>query len=493
MNYVLGLDLGTTHAKVIAMSSKGQILYANRRGYDPIVGLEQGFHEFNPDDIRDAAIQLLLEAIAALPGNEPSSICISAAMHSLVLVDEKGKPLTNLITWADLRSAEQAKKIKEEGIAIELYNKTGTPVHPMSPFCKILWLKEHRYKTFKAAHKFIGCKEYLIHYLCGSYFVDHGIASATGLFNIKDKCWDVSILKQLEVSAAQLPATVPVSYQVKVNNPQFLALLPGVKSITVIAGSSDGALANLGSGAIGENRLSITVGTSGAVRKVVGKRTLDQHAANFCYVFDDKQFITGGPINNAGNLLRWFSASMSGVAIEQEQAIDQFFHMADPSGQPIFLPYIQGERAPVWDANAKGIFFGINSSHGINDFQHSVGESICYSLRQLVEQSDDLHGRSETIILSGGLSRSVPFVRLLATVLNRSIAVADDADASAIGACILGWKVLGAIQRYEELLSELQLADVLQPEEQFLHVHNDRFNIFKQLYSANKSFMHQPF
>jgi gluconokinase len=138
----------------------------------------------------------------------------------------------------------------------------------MSPFCKILWLKENQYRIFKSAHKFIGIKEYIIHWLCGSYFVDHGIASATGLFNIKDKCWDVSILKQLEVSAAQLAVTVPVTYQSNVTNKQFLQMTGIAYALPVIAGSSDGALANLGSGAIGEKRLSITVGTSGAVRKV---------------------------------------------------------------------------------------------------------------------------------------------------------------------------------------------------------------------------------
>ncbi|HSB92035.1 MAG TPA: FGGY family carbohydrate kinase, partial [Flavitalea sp.] len=288
MNYLLGLDIGTTHAKVIAMSSSGKKLYASKVSYEPVAGLPAGQHEFDPGVIRDAAIKLLITTINALPGKTPAGVCLSTAMHSLMLVDDKGKPLTNLITWADQRSAGQAKGLREKGKALGFYKKTGTPVHPMSPFCKILWIKEHKYKVFKSAYKFIGVKEFIVHYLCGNYFVDHGIASATGLFNIKDKCWDVSILKELEVSAAQLPVTVPATYQCNVTNKQFLHAAGLSTALVVIAGSSDGALANLGSGAFGEKRLSITVGTSGAVRKIVGKRTLDEHAANFCYVFDDR-------------------------------------------------------------------------------------------------------------------------------------------------------------------------------------------------------------
>src|SRR5918993_4764244 len=132
MNYILGLDIGTTHAKVIAMSSTGENLHACKESYEPVEGLASGHHEFNPDIIREAAITLLLDTIAALPGRKPVGISLSTAMHSLMLVNEQGKPLTNLITWADLRSAAQAKRFREKGEALSLYKKTGTPIHPMS-------------------------------------------------------------------------------------------------------------------------------------------------------------------------------------------------------------------------------------------------------------------------------------------------------------------------------------------------------------------------
>lgn len=491
MKYILGLDLGTTHAKLIAMTPGGDVLHADKQSYEPVPGLSPGYHELYPDEILKASVRLLREAIESLKDHEPVAISISAAMHSLMLVDEKGKPLTNLITWADLRSAPQARQLMAEPGAEQYYQKTGTPVHPMSPLCKIRWFKENHFKLFRQAHKFIGIKEYIVYALCGSWFVDHAIASATGLFNIHDKCWDVSILKKLELSAAQLPVTVPVSYQAPVTNPEITSKFTGGKALVLIAGSSDGALANLGSGAIGENRLSITVGTSGAVRKVVSNRVLDPRSANFCYVFDDKQFLSGGPINNAGNLLKWFSESMSPLSLIEEGIVDSFFPLTARSSEPVFLPYIQGERAPVWDADARGVFVGLRSSHGIEELKQATGESICYSIRQLVDLNDAMHGRSEEIILSGGLSKSAAFVQLLASVLNRAITVSDDADASAVGACVLGWFALKTIDSYEQLLTDITSRQIIPPIDHLVVGHEARYKIFCALYQQNREVMHQ--
>ncbi|HSB94068.1 MAG TPA: FGGY-family carbohydrate kinase, partial [Flavitalea sp.] len=201
--------------------------------------------------------------------------------------------------------------------------------------------------------------------------------------------------------------------------------------------------------------------------------------------------ITGGPVNNAGNLLKWFCQSMLNKELGVDSASDEFFNLESPAGQPLFLPYIHGERAPVWDAEARGIFFGIDSSHTIKDFQHSVGEAICYSLRQLVELSDAVHGRSEAIILSGGLSNSRNFTALLATILNRDITVLDDADASAIGACILGWKALGAIEKYEQLIPKISQDDIVSSDSRFSLQHDARFRIYEKLYAANVELMHE--
>ncbi len=116
--------------------------------------------------------------------NSIRAISFSAAMHSVIAVDSEGKPLTNAIIWADTRSVKQAAALRQSDTGTLIYNKTGTPVHPMSPLCKIIWLRETRPQLFAQVHKFISVKEYLFYVLFGKYLVDYSIASATGLFDI---------------------------------------------------------------------------------------------------------------------------------------------------------------------------------------------------------------------------------------------------------------------------------------------------------------------
>src|SRR5205085_2956373 len=134
----------------------------------------------------------------------PLAISLSSCMHSLVLIDNKQKPLTNLITWADTRSEKIADEIRRSPEAESLYRATGTPLHSMSPLCKIIWLKQNVPEIFAAAFKFISIKEFIWHRLFNVYQADHSVASGTGLFNIEKLEWNDASLKLCEINADQL-------------------------------------------------------------------------------------------------------------------------------------------------------------------------------------------------------------------------------------------------------------------------------------------------
>lgn len=136
-------------------------------------------------------------------------------MHSLIAVDENDELLTNSITWADTRSAEYAKRIKEEQNGHEIYLRTGTPIHAMSPLSKLVWMKEEKPEIFAKAKKFISIKEYVFHKLFGEYIIDHSIASATGLFNLNELNWDAGALEVAGINSDQLSDIVPTTYSIK--------------------------------------------------------------------------------------------------------------------------------------------------------------------------------------------------------------------------------------------------------------------------------------
>ena len=183
--YVIGIDIGTGSTKAIAMNSKGTII-ADSQLYYSTQSPKPGYAEQDPEIIWDAFTNCIKKIISVLK-YPPVSVCFSSAMHGLIAVNEQNKPISNLITWADTRSEKIAAQIRKSKVAKSIYKATGTPIHPMAPLCKIIWLRENQPLVFKAAFNFISIKDYIWYRLFGVYEIDHSIASATGLFNITDR------------------------------------------------------------------------------------------------------------------------------------------------------------------------------------------------------------------------------------------------------------------------------------------------------------------
>src|SRR6188474_410866 len=209
MQHIIGIDIGTTHVKAVVASTVGKILYEAKAGY-PTFNPSQGYQEQNPDEIFRAFLKVMAEGIAFIADKSTiACVSFSAAMHSVIAVDEMGKPLTALITWADTRSNKYARQLKGSAQGKIVYERTGTPVHPMSPLCKIAWIRNELPAVFDKTFKFVSVKEYIFHQLFGEYIVDYSIASATGLFDIHQLRWCDESLEFAGITEGQL--SIPVS------------------------------------------------------------------------------------------------------------------------------------------------------------------------------------------------------------------------------------------------------------------------------------------
>ncbi|MEO6894132.1 MAG: FGGY family carbohydrate kinase, partial [Ginsengibacter sp.] len=262
--YIIGTDIGTGSTKAIAMDSKGKII-ADSQIYYSSENPKPGYSEQDPEIIWKAFKKCILEIIDATKYS-PVSISFSSAMHGLIAVNKEKKPISNLITWADTRSEKVAEQIRNSKEAKSIYRATGTPIHPMTPLCKIIWLRKNQPSVFKKAFKFISIKEFIWQRLFGVYEIDHSIASATGLFNIKTLQWNKASLKLCGINAAQLSEPRPTNFIRKNADSSILNLLSLSNETSFCIGASDGCLANLGSYAMDNGSAALTIGTSGAVR-----------------------------------------------------------------------------------------------------------------------------------------------------------------------------------------------------------------------------------
>lgn len=293
--YYLGVDIGTTSTKSVLFNKKGEVIKSHTILY-PLHTPNPLTAEQDPQEIFRAVLGTVRETIqqSEIPAGSLRLVSFSSAMHSLIAVDREGKLLTNSITWADTRSGKHAKKIKEEMKGHEIYLRTGTPIHAMSPLAKLVWLKAEKPEICKKAAKFIGIKEFIFHELFGKYIIDYSIASATGLFNLENLDWDEGALKVAGVTSDYLSKPVPTTHQMVGLKPEHATFMGIAEDVPFIVGASDGVLSNLGVDAIEPGVIAVTIGTSGAIRTVSPVPKTDPKGRTFCYALTENHWIVGG-------------------------------------------------------------------------------------------------------------------------------------------------------------------------------------------------------
>ncbi len=489
MNYILGIDIGTSNTKAVGYTATGEVVADANVTYT-FSSEKEGYHELDPEELFKAVVEVISSAVKIAGKANLSGISFSSAMHGLIAVDFDGGLLTNMFTWADLRSNDYAVQLKNSALGARLYERTGTPVHPMSPLCKIMWLKGEHPEIFRRTAKFISIKEYVFYRLFGEYVVDHSIASATGLFDIYDLNWNAEALEAASITKDQLSHPVSSITCMRGVLPEYLNKL-GIDAATpFIVGASDGCLAHLGSNAVETADVSLTVGTSGAVRVMMSKPIKDPKHGIFNYLLTDDIYIAGGPVNNGGNVIQWFAGSIlqnnSTADMNYDWFIDEALSVEAGADGLIFLPYIFGERAPVWDADARGVFFGISGAHTRNHFMRAVMEGISMGLFGILKTIEDVLGPVHNIYVSGGFIKSAKWVQLMADVLGKKLLVSQSTDASAAGAAIIGMRAVGLIRELAEAGKFFTVNETFTPDLQKHAVHLENFAVYSKIYESLK-------
>lgn len=492
-DYFIGADIGTSSSKALAYAPDGKVLSQCQITY-PTLRPRASFAEQDPGVILAALSRAIAETVRKNKGGRPVFVSLSAAMHSLMAVDEKGRPLSNLMIWSDARSQREADQLLGTPAALDIYRHTGTPVHPMSPLCKLLWWKRHEERSFHKAARFISIKDYVLYRYFGQFLIDYSLASATGLFDHTALKWYQPALDLVGLKPDRLPDCVSPLETLQGMDKTF-ARKTGLDPATpFVIGASDGCLANLGTGVTQKGELAATIGTSGAVRLFGDRPINDPDQRLFNYLLLEKEFITGGAINNGGVMLDWFRNHFMETSKAKESYDDflkEAFEARPGSGGLIFLPYLQGERSPMWDARARGAFIGIHSEHERKHFMRAVIEGICYSLYNTVSIMEKPKTPISTVYVSGGFTRSTEWVRMLCDLFDIRTKVSGKGDASSIGAVFMGMRALKMIDSWKETSRYLEISATYRPRKRERDVYRRNYEVFSRMYGLLKPTMHR--
>lgn len=489
MRHFIAIDLGTTHSKAVIVNENGKVLHTCKATVTSFQH-QEGEHTQDTEAIFQNVLALLKECMDHLKQGNIACVSFSAGMHSFMAVDKNGKPLMRAMTWADSQSKKYAQALRSSEQGQEIFKYTGTAIHAMSPLCKLIWLKNEQPDMFIAAYKFISIKEYIFFRLFGKFIVDEGITCSTGLYNIYKHQWHQPSLELAGIDASKLSTVVDVTHSEASMLTSIKEQLNITQEIPFVMGGNDGCLANLGCGALSTDTAVLTLGTSGAVRLTIPPPAPKEPQGLFRYILTKELYVTGGPVNNGGIVLEWFAKNFLNMPLYEQNNFDAVMQLAAKSSATaeslLFLPYLLGERAPVWDEDTSGIFYGLKMNHHQAHLTRAVIEGISFSLLQILENIQQQNNTVEAVYVSGFVTRSDFWLQLLADMFGKKIILNDVADASAMGAAMIGMYATGFIKELADVKKFLATDKVFTPNETVHALYQQHFERYKRLYPAFK-------
>jgi xylulokinase len=458
MRPLVGLDVGTTGVKAVAVSETGEVLARAERGY-PLSTPQPGWCEQDPEDWW-AAAQAALGDLDV----EPAAVGFSGQIHGLVALDEHDRPLRPAILWNDQRTGAECAEI-EARIGVErLIELTGNRALTGFTAPKLLWLRRHEPDVYARIRRILLPKDYVRLRLTGEHATDVADASGTLLFDVRRRAWSDDVLELLELPASWLPP---------------------VHESTEIAGAGDQAAGALGMGIDRAGPLSVVLGTSGVVFAALPAYRPDAEARLhvFCHAVPETWHAMGVMLSAAGSL-RWLRDQVVGGSYE-ELSLEAARWPPGTEGL-VFQPYLAGERTPHSDPNARGAFVGLSLRHERGALVRAVLEGVAYGLRDSLELLRALGVDAERGRVSGGGARSALWLRIVASILGLPLErTAASEEGAAFGAALLGGVATGVFaDAAEAVASCVHVTDRIEPDPAWQAVYEDGYARFRMLYPA---------
>jgi xylulokinase len=457
---LVGIDVGTSGVKALALSPTGEILARSEQEY-ALSTPQPGWAEQEPEDWWRAT-QAALEEL----GVEPTSIGWSGQMHGLVVLDGHGDVIRPAILWNDQRTAAECAEIEERVGLERLIGLTGNRALTGFTAPKLLWLRAYEPDAFARIRHVLLPKDYVRFRLTGEQAIDCADASGTLLFDVAHRRWSDEVLAALELPGEWLPP---------------------VHESTEIGGAGDQAAGALGVGIDRPGPLSVVLGTSGVVFAALGEYRPEPEARlhTFCHAVPGTWHAMGVMLSAAGSL-QWLRAALGGAAYEE------LLRDADdwPPGAEgvLFQPYLQGERTPHADPDARAAFTGLSLRHDRGALVRAVLEGVAYGLRDSLELLRGIGVEAEVGRVSGGGARSRLWLRIAASVLGLPLERTEAEEGAAFGAALLGGVEAGVFaDAHEAVAACVRVRDRIEPDPGWQASYDDGYARYRELYPTLRS------
>lgn len=494
---LLGIDIGTTGCKCTLYNLQGVDVATSYQDY-PMHHLHSGWVEEDPKDWWEACIKNINE-LWQQPGIEAENVAAIgvSCTNSIVPVGKNNEVLYNAIMQIDQRTISQVQWIRENIGEEKIFDITGNRIAPGTfSLPTMLWLKENEPDIFDNTHKFLVPGGLIVWHLTDQFTIDTSRMATTLLGDIKKCQWDEELAQLSGIPISKLPK-IHKSFDVVGEVTKKAAQLTGLKIGTpVVAGAMDTVAAAVGSFATDPGTSFLTIGTCARLCITVDDPdALDNRFLNCPNVYPN-QWLSIAVSNSAGASMRWFRDNLGGEEVRQEmksggngyEALDNEI-MSSKAGPDsvLYLPYLSGERSPIWDPYARGVLFGLSLSTERKDIARSMMEGTGFALKQTMKIWEENGVKSEKLTISGGGAMSKIWPQIISDILQQALYPLNINETETLGAALLAGMGIGIIKDPKEVTSNMiDHKKSIEPRKETVNTYEKVFELYNSVYENLK-------
>ena len=498
MNYVIGVDIGTSGTKTVLFDEKGSVIASKTIEY-PMYQPKNGYAEQDPSDWANAAIQTI-KAVVAKSGvkkEDVKGIGLSGQMHGLVMLDKDNEVIRRSIIWCDQRTANEVDEMNRKLGREKLIEITANPALTGWTAAKILWVKNNEPENYERCRHILLPKDYIRFVLTHEYATEVSDASGMQLLNVPKRDWSDEIIDGLGLDRSML-GRVYESCEVTGGLTADIAEAVGLcEGTPVVGGAGDNAAAAVGTGVVEDGKAFTTIGTSGVVFAHTSKISIDKLGrVHTCCAAVPNSWHVMGVTQGAGLSLKWFRDNFCNAEKETSEmmGVDPYYLMDKEaaevpigSNRLLYLPYLMGERTPHLDPAARGVFFGLSAMHRKRDLLRAVMEGVSYSLRDCVEVFKQMDINVSDMMACGGGGSSPLWRQMLADLYACPVKTASSKEGPALGVALLAAVGTGLYSSVPEACREVVKTDKIQePIAENIKPYDDCYRLYTEIYPALK-------
>jgi xylulokinase len=499
MAVCIGIDVGTSGTKALAIAPDGKILASASAGY-PCAHPKPLWSEQDPEDWWQATIKVVRTVVkqAKLKPADAAAIGLSGQMHGSVFLDKAGKVIRPAILWNDQRTAEECGEIESRaGGRGKLIEMVANPALTGFTAPKILWLRNHEPRNFARTVKVLLPKDEIRRRLTGEFATEVSDASGTLLLDVVNRRWSKALLGKLELDESLLPTCYESEEVTGTLTPEAAKLLGLTTACKLVGGAGDCAAGAVGNGIVKPGLLATSIGTSGVVFVHSDQPQFDPQGRlhTFCHAVRGKWHMMG-VVLSAGGSLQWFQDALCSAAakVGGRRATVSFEELcreasATPPGAEglQFLPYLAGERTPHLDPHARGALIGITLAHGRGHIVRALMERVTFALRDSLEIIDELGVPVKQVRAGGGGAKNPLWRQMQADVFGKAVNAMAADEGPAFGVALLAAVGAGHYKNVTEACAAtVETAESSKPDSKTRKIYDRTFPVFQELYRVLK-------